>query len=169
MGFVRKRVLDEGIGPCCPAGVRWLALPAVLGVISCSSNENTLEIRQYHLRSLDLEREMNAPRAEQLRRFHGAVTTAEKRDRLGHYYRVQWNGPVGEENAPVRMVFRYRQAATGSAVREIVIKAAPVVEGVAELQVTGSDYLEGGRVLSWHLSYYRGERLIETRQSYLWQ
>ena len=69
----------------------------------------------------------------------------------------------------MRMVFRYRQAATGSAVREIVIKAAPVVEGVAEFQVTGSDYLEGGRVLSWHISYYRGERLVETRQSYLWQ
>jgi hypothetical protein len=68
---------------------------------------------------------MNTPRAEQLRRFHGAVTAAEKRDRLGYYYSVQWNGPAEKADEPVRIVFQYRQAATGSAAREIVIKAVP--------------------------------------------
>jgi len=149
--------------------VRWLALAAFLGVISCSSIEDTLGFRQYHLRSLTLEREMNTPRAEQLRRFHGAVTAAEKRDRLGYYYSVQWNGPAERADEPVRIVFQYRQAATGSAAREIVIKAVPGLRGAAEFQVTGPVYLEGGRVLSWHLSYYRGERLVETKQSYLWE
>jgi len=169
LGIVRKRVLDEDPRPCWPEGVRWLAFAAFLGVISCSSTENTLGFRQYHLRSLTLEGEMNAPRAEQLRRFHGAVTTAEKRDRLGHYYSVQWNGPAGKVDEPVRIVFQYRQATTGSAAREIVIKAPPGSQGTAEFQVTGPVYLEGGRVLSWHLSYYRGAQLVETKQSYLWE
>ncbi|MDG2488373.1 MAG: hypothetical protein P8M65_11740 [Roseibacillus sp.] len=149
--------------------MRWLALAAFLGVISCSSIENTLGFRQYHLRSLTLESEMNAPRAEQLRRFHGAVTAAEKRDRLGYYYSVQWNGPADEASEPVRIVFRYRQAATGSAIRAIVTKAPAALQGTAEFRVTGPAYLEGGRVLSWHLGYYRGERLVETKQSYLWE
>ena len=155
--------------PCCPDGVRWLVFPAFLGVISCSSTNSILDFRHYHLRSLEVDGEVSVPRAEQLRRFHGAVTTKEKRDRLGYYYRVEWNGPVDEAREPVRMVFRYRQAATGSAIREIVKESPPTLQGELDFQVTGESYLQGGRILAWHLSYYRGAHLVETRQSYLWE
>ena len=38
----------------------------------------------------------------------------EREARLGDYYTVRWNGPAGTESQPVRIVFEYRQAATGS-------------------------------------------------------
>ena len=109
---------------------------------------------------------MGAPRAEQLNRFHGAVTAEERRNRLGHYYTIEWHGP---EEKPVRLVFRYRQAGAGSEIRQLEVSAPAGSKGKTELRITGPAYLEGGRILSWHLSYYRGDRLAETRQSYLWE
>jgi hypothetical protein len=166
---VGKRVLAAEEGSCCSGTVRWLVIPAFLGLISCSASRNSLEVRQYHLRSLELERDMNAPRAEQLNRFHGAVTDEERRNRLGHYYTVEWQGPEDHEGKPVRLVFRYRQAKAGSEIRQLVRSFPPGMKGKSELRITGPAYLNSGRVLAWHLSYYRGEHLVETRQSYLWE
>ena len=112
---------------------------------------------------------MGAPRAEQLNRFHGAVTAEERRNRLGHYYTIEWHGPEGQEEKPIRLVFRYRQAGAGSEIRQLEVSAPAGSKGKTELRITGPAYLEGGRILSWHLSYYRGDRLAETRQSYLWE
>ena len=149
--------------------MRWLAIPAVLGLISCSAPRSFLEVRHYHLRSLAVVRGTDAPRAEQLHRFHGAVTAEERRNRLGHYYTVEWHGPEGQEEKPVRLVFRYRQAATGSEIRRLVVPAPSGSAGKTEFRITGPAYLKGGRVISWHLGYYRGDQLVGTRQSYLWE
>ena len=149
--------------------MRWLAILAFPGLISCSAPRSFLEVRHYHLRSLEMLRGLDAPRAEQLHRFHGAVTARERRNRLGHYYTVEWHGPEGQEEKPVRLVFRYRQVGTGSEIRSLVVPASSGSTGKAELRVAGPAYQEGGRVTSWHLGYYRGDQLIETRQSYLWE
>ena len=98
----------------------------------------------------------------------GAVSEEDQRNRLGHYYTIKWDGPEGRENEAVRLVFQYRQAASGSEVRQMEVKAPAGRKGHREIQVIGPSYLEGGRVLAWHLSFYRGTDLIETRQSYLW-
>lgn len=140
-----------------------------LGLFSCSGPRSILEIRHSHLRALALESEVEALRGEQWYRFHGAVTAEERRNRLGHYYGVAWRGPEELERLPVRLVFKYRQAATGSEVRQREVSAPAGFRGKTELQITGPGYLKGGRVVSWHLSYYRGDQLVETRQSYLWE
>ncbi len=112
---------------------------------------------------------MNAPRAEQLNRFYGAVTDEDRRNRLGHYYTIEWKGPEDHQEKPVRFVFRYRQAKAGSEIRQLLASSPAGTEGKIELRITGSSYLDEGRVLAWHLSYYRGEHLVETQQSYLWE
>ena len=82
---------------------------------------------------------------------------------------VEWHGPEGQEEKPVRLVFRYRQTATGSEIRRLVVPAPSGSAGKTEFRITGPAYLKGGRVISWHLGYYRGDQLIGTRQSYLWE
>ncbi len=165
----RKRVLADQERACCSGDVRWLVMLGVLGLVSCAGRNGSVQIRQYHLRSLSPDTAGVAGiRAENLKRFYGAISAEERRQRLGHYYTIEWDGPEGQEHEPVRLVFRYRQAATGSKVHRREITASTGRKGKTELQIIGPGYLEGGRVLSWHLSYYRGKDLIESRQSYLW-
>lgn len=151
-------------------GVRWLVILSVLGLVSCAGPKETVSIRQYHLRVLKPDTAgVDSIRAENLKRFHGAVSQEEQRNRLGHYYTIRWDGPEGRESEPVRIVFQYRQAATGSKVLKMEVEAPAGQKGKTELQLIGPAYLEGGRVLAWHMSFYRGVDLIETRQSYLWE
>ena len=52
-----------------------------------------------------------------------------------------------------------------------MVKSFPAAEsrGTAEFAVIGSDYFDKGRVLAWKATLQRGNRVITTRQSYLWQ
>lgn len=146
-----------------------MALLGVCGLVSCGSPE-VLEIREYHLRALDADTGgVDSLQAEKLMRLHGAVSVEEQRQRLGHYYTVRWNGPEGREAEPVRLIFRFRQAATGRAVRRMELEGPAGRQGSVEFQIIGAPYLEGGGVLAWHLSYYRGGDLVATQQSYLWE
>ncbi|MEC9056676.1 MAG: hypothetical protein VX633_15295, partial [Verrucomicrobiota bacterium] len=61
------------------------------------------------------------------------------------------------------------QAKAGSEIRQLVASSPPGMKGKTELRITGPAYLKAGRILAWHLSYYRGEHLVKTRQSYLWK
>jgi hypothetical protein len=147
-----------------------LAVLAALGLVSCSGTDDVVEVRQYHLRAINADTGGIPPiQAEKLKRLHGAVSIEEQRQRLGHYYTVSWDGPAGREGEPVRVVLEYRQASTASKILRMESEAAAGRKGKLELQVTGPAYLEGGRVLSWHLSFYRGGELITTRQSYQWE
>jgi len=147
-----------------------MAILGALGLISCTGSKDAVDIRQYHLRALDSDTGgVDSIRAEKLKRLHGAVSAEEQRNRLGHYYTIRWDGPKGREAEPVRILFRFRQAATGSAIRQMESTSPGRRRGAVELEVTGPPYLKGGRVLSWHLSFYRGGELIETHQSYLWE
>ena len=149
--------------------MRWLAAIGVLGMVSCGGPEEAVRIKQYHLRTIEEPREEVAPlRAESRKRLHGAVSDRERRDRLGHYYAVRWDGPRGREDEPVRLVFEYRQAGTGSEVRRMEVERPGTAKGVAEFRVTGPAYLQGGRVLAWRLEFFRGGELVETHRSYLW-
>lgn len=150
--------------------MRWLLIFPVIGLLSCTGPKDSVQIRQFHLRSLTSDTAgVDSIRAENQKRLHGAVSAEERRNRLGHYYTIEWDGPEGSEQEPVRLVFQYRQAATGSQILRREITASAGRKGKRELQIIGPAYLEGGRVLSWHLSYYRGDRLIESRQSFLWE
>ena len=69
----------------------------------------------------------------------------------------------------MRVLFQYRQAVTGSKILKIDRSASAGRKGAVEFEVTGAPYLEGGRVLSWHLTLFRGGKAVATRQSYLWE
>lgn len=154
---------------CGLGTVRWLVILGAVGLISCGGTKGVVNLRQYHLRSVSADTGgIESIRAEKLKRLHGAVSAEERRNRLGHYYIIRWKGPKGREADPVRILFQYRQAATGSAIRRMETTLPGTRKGVTEFQVTGPTYLEGGRVLAWHLGFYRGEELVETLQSYLW-
>lgn len=147
-----------------------MAALAACWLASCGSPP-ALEVRPLHLRSVevaDANEGERMVRAEQLRRFHGAIGIREKERRLGHYYAVSWHDErVGE---PVRVVFEYQQGSTGSEVfTETRRFEGSRREGSAEFRIIGEDYLEGGRVLAWRCSLWRGDREVASKRSYLWE
>ena len=150
--------------------MRWLLVVLGLGVLTGCGSDSMLEVKPFHLRDLELVGELEQPliRAEQQRRFFGAVSVAEREQRLGYYYSVKWRTP--EEGEGARVVFEFRQASTASAVRTMEQEfAAGQTSGTAEFQIIGDDYLKGGRVLAWKVSLFQGDELLTTRQSYLWE
>jgi hypothetical protein len=111
-------------------------------------------------------------RMEKLRRLHGALTAAERNDRLGHYYTMHWSDPAGagKGKGEIEIVFEYQQGSTASQVkRQWQRFASSDRSGKAEFRVTGDDYLKGGRVLAWKATLKRGGREIAKRHSYLWE
>lgn len=107
-------------------------------------------------------------RNEKLRRLHGAVSMEERRNLLGQYFTIEWNDDaIGE---PVTITFEYQQGATGSRVktqhREF---SGDRTSGSTEIRVIGDDYFNGGRVLAWRATLLRGDRVVASRKSYLWQ
>ena len=70
---------------------------------------------------------------------------------------------------PVRIVFEYRQAVSGSKVLTMVQERPGTAKGSVEFHVTGDAYLKGGRVLAWRMRLYRGGDLVDTKRSYLWE
>jgi len=107
---------------------------------------------------------------EKERRLHGAVSMAERRNKLGQYYALLWNDPAGVGRGEVETIFQYQQGASASRVKRMT-RSFPSSdsEGTAEFAVIGDDYFKGGRVLAWKATLLRGKRIISTRQSYLWQ
>lgn len=109
-------------------------------------------------------------RNEKLRRLHGAVSMEQRRNLLGQYHTIRWHDPAGAGTAPATVTFEYQQGATASRVkRKVETFPAEADAGVAEFSVIGDDYFNGGRVLAWRATLRRGDTVVATRQSYLWQ
>ncbi len=107
---------------------------------------------------------------EKERRLHGAVSMAERRNRLGQYYTLLWHDPAGAGQGEVELIFQYQQGATASRVKRMAQRfPATDSQGAVEFAVIGDDYFKGGKVLVWKATLQRGKREIATRQSYLWQ
>ena len=80
-----------------------------------------------------------------------------------------WFGPEGRERQDVRVVFDYRQAATGSEILSLEQSFPASRVGECEFIISEDAYATGGRVLAWRVKLYRDEELVATRQSYLWE
>jgi len=79
-------------------------------------------------------------RMEKERRLRGAVSMAERRQRLGQYYTLLWQDEAGVGEGPVKVVFEYQQGATGSRVKRMTREfPASAAEGTAECPVIGDD------------------------------
>lgn len=150
---------------------RILILLAALCLGACAGRRDTLVVKQFQLRD-QVRNTHDEPmvRMEKERRLRGAVSMAERRQRLGQYYTLLWQDPGGAGCGPVEVVFYYQQGATGSLVKHMSREfSASAVEGTAEFAVIGDDYFTGGRVLAWKATVSRGGRELASRQSYLWR
>lgn len=160
---------------CLDGRVNSCFLPlAVVLLGACAGPSGPLVVKQFQLRDLEVERvEDPMVRNEKIRRLHGAVSVAERRQRLGQYYTVIWQDPDGMAAAggePREIVFEYQQGATASLVKRMSRGFGPEeTAGMAEFTVIGDDYFTNGRVLTWKVSFLRGGRVVATKQSYLWQ
>lgn len=109
-------------------------------------------------------------RMEKERRLHGAVSMAERRQRLGQYYTLIWRDSAGVNQGPVEVVFQYQQGATGSRKKRITHEfPASASNGIVEFAVIGDNYLKGGRVLAWQATVLRNGRELASSRSYLWK
>lgn len=135
------------------------------------STRSSLEVDSFFMRDFSTpETDEPMVRMEKLRRLHGALTAAERNDRLGHYYTMHWSDPAGAGKGEIEIVFEYQQGSTASQVkRQWQRFASSDRKGKAEFRVTGNDYLKGGRVLAWKATLKRGGREIESHHSYLWE
>jgi hypothetical protein len=154
--------------------VRWMILIGFLLLGACASPRQVLEVKQFHLRDASIAEGLDSSeaeviRGEKLRHLYGAVTAEERQGRLGDYYSVSWEGPEGRDDEEVRLVFDYRQAATGSAIKSMEQQFPGKWGGTCEFVLNGEAYARGGRVLAWRVQFYRGSDLVATRHSYLWE
>jgi hypothetical protein len=145
-------------------------LLVILCLTGCSTR-SSLEVDSFFMRDFSTpETDEPMVRMEKLRRLHGALTAAERNDRLGHYYTMHWSDPAGAGKGEIEIVFEYQQGSTASQVkRQWQRFASSDRSGKAEFRVTGDDYLKGGRVLAWKATLKRGGREIESHHSYLWE
>ena len=147
------------------------SLLAVLLLGACAGPQDPLVVKQFMLR--DQTRNVGDEpllRMEKARRLLGAVSMAERKERLGQYYTLLWNDPAGVGQGDVEVIFQYQQGATASLVKRMVKTfPASAAEGTAEFAVIGENYFKGGKVLAWKATLQRGKRVLATRQSYLWQ
>lgn len=146
---------------------RWL--PVLVAGVLCGCGSSVLDVRPVHMRNLDIaDPDQPMIRGEQRRLLHGAIGVREQEQRLGHYYVVLWEDDSG--GGPARVSFEYQQAGTASRILRQEQSFAPgATSGRAEFRIIGDDYLEGGRVLAWRCRFFRGEREIASRHSYLWE
>jgi hypothetical protein len=150
---------------------RSYSLLAVLLLGACTGPSGPLVVKQFQLRD-QAPNTTDDPlvKMEKERRLHGAVSMAERREKLGQYYTLIWEEPAGAGRGEVELIFQYQQGATASRVKRMV-KSFPATEtkGKAEFAVIGSDYFKNGKVLAWKATLQRADKVIATRQSYLWQ
>lgn len=148
----------------------WYLLSVVILLSACAGPPEALVVKQFQLRD-EAASSSDEPmvRMEKGRRLHGAVSMAERRNKLGQYYTLLWHDPASAGQGDVELVFQYQQGATASRVKKMVRSfPASSSEGSAEFAVIGEDYFTGGRVLAWKATLKRGDRELASRQSYLW-
>lgn len=141
----------------------------ILGLIltSCGSRE-PLEVKQFTVRNIeDGWSDDLLVRGEVQKRLYGVLEQADREKRKGQYYSARWRAaPTG---GPVKVRFQYRQAATGSKLRELV-HTVPSTKGtgVVEFAIAGDSYIKGGRVLAWRMILSQGGVDLGEKKSFLW-
>ena len=147
------------------------SLLVMLFLGACAGPPEPLVVKQFQLRD-QARNPGDDPmvRMEKERHLHGAVSMAERRQRLGQYYTMVWHDPAGVDQGPVEVVFQYQQGATASLLKRVSKEfPASASQGIAEFAVIGDSYFNGGKVLAWKATLRRGARELATRRSYLWQ
>ena len=149
----------------------WLFLIALLFLSSCAGPPPPLAIKQFRMLDFDIDSSSDPMvRGEKQRRLYGAVTAAERADRLGTYYTILWSDPKGADSGEVEILFEYQQGATASKVKRQVHRIGSAeAAGKVDFAIIGADYRTNGRVLAWKVTLRRGGRVVATEKSHLWE
>lgn len=148
--------------------MKLIAAILLLCLAACSAPVVPLTIKQFTLRDQETNKAGDPMiQNERLRRLHGAVSIEERKQRLGQYYTVLWNADADAQKV---FVFRYRQASSGSRIKEMC-RSLPIgeVQGKEEFTIIGDNYFDNGRVLAWKLDLTANGKTIASKQSYLWE
>lgn len=153
-----------------------LLISALLGMTllsACTQTVRICEVSDLPVKSVSLpgmEWEVSPLQANAQYVFFGANSSKEMKRRLGDYYFVNWYD--AEPEKPVRLVMHYTQALTGS---QVLTRTAEFTEprsssGYRKTRFffSGPDRQKNGDVLSWRLELYCGDKLMDSRQSYMW-
>jgi hypothetical protein len=144
-----------------------IAILCVL-IIGCAKTTDPLIVKQQMVRDqgMDIEDDPMA-RHEKIRRFHGAVSMEERRQKLGQYYTILWQADAG---AKKEVLFEYQQAKSGSKIKTMKRQLdASASSGKEEISVIGDNYFDNGRVMTWKTSLIVDGKTISSKQSYLWE
>jgi len=101
----------------------------------------------------------------------GAESQGEQEDRVGDYYFVTWYDAEPAKRA--RILMRYTQAATGA--KELKTeKIYPVARPTAATHTerfffTGEERRKRGDILTWRMELYVDGKMVDSKQSYLWE
>ena len=138
---------------------------------ACAPTPEALHVKQFHLRTETIvPTDEPMLRMEIQRRLHGAISGEERRQRLGQYYTIRWNDPAVKNQGEVKVVFEYQQGSSASLVKKLTEKfPASDSAGVVEFAIIGDDYFTHGKVLTWKATLFRDQKVVASRQSYLWQ
>jgi uncharacterized protein YcfL len=151
--------------------IRYFSLFAIGLLAGCSGPHQALTVQQFQLldqNTLITDEPMVA--MEKQRRLHGAVSMAERQNRLGSYYSMYWNDAAGKDTGEVELTFEFQQGATASEIKKITRKfPSSDASGTAEFSIIGENYSKNGKVLAWKATLQRGNRVISTQKSYLWR
>ena len=153
-----------------------VATTAALALVSCQGVEGShitgiadLPLKTTQVPGRDWQQSPLRANAKYL--LYGANTRQQKADRLGDYYHVRWYD--ADPTQPVKLVMRYTQALTASKefTRTIDYPAPRESTGSykAEFFFNGADRKKGGDILTWRIELYSGDKLVDSRQSYLWE
>ncbi|MES2983147.1 MAG: hypothetical protein V4727_12615 [Verrucomicrobiota bacterium] len=139
-----------------------------LFIMGCAKTTDPLIVKLQTVREQGMDKEDDPmARHERVRRFHGAVSMAERAQRLGQYYTILWQAEAGVKK---EILFEYQQAKSGSKIktmkRPLDVNAA---SGKEEFSVIGDNYFDNGRVLTWRISLIADGKTIATEQSYMWE
>ncbi len=103
--------------------------------------------------------------------LHGTNTKRQKEQRLGDYYFVNWYD--ADPTLPVQLVMRYTQALTASQLhtRTVDYPAPRTDTGThkAEFFFNGEERRRGGDILTWRIELLVDGKVVDSRQSYLWE
>ena len=99
----------------------WYLLVAAIGLGACAGPEKSLTVKQFYLRNQeDVTSDEPFIRGEKSKFLYGAVSMAERKNRLGQYYTVLWSDKEGTGSGEVQVVFEFQQGKSGSQIKKRV-------------------------------------------------
>lgn len=161
--------------PTLNAWTSALLIALLVSLSSCASSPTAIgftKVKYYHLKDENTRTESYSIdpmiRFERQHYFHGAVTQAQRLERLGHYYTLFWKAP--STGRPVTLRFEYRQSRTG----ERVATYEQVVNDVQEknktaFRITGESYHRDGRIVAWQATLLQDGKVLDQTRSFLWK